>query len=125
MQKTEKSKTDIVQAAGRALRKSPGKKFGYVLIPVFVSEEQDFDEAAKEQGFEDVAVMTRVLSTADERIVEYLRSISEGFSKSKALASKLYTLANAFIFSEFRPAIIGLIFCFRACKNTLYQKRLV
>ena len=74
----KRSKIDIVQAAGRALRKSPGKKFGYILIPVFVPEEQDFNEAAKEQGFEDVAVMTRALSTADKRIVEYLRSISEG-----------------------------------------------
>ena len=27
----KKSKVDIVQAAGRALRLSPGKKFGYIL----------------------------------------------------------------------------------------------
>jgi predicted helicase len=31
----KRSKVDIVQAAGRALRLSPGKKFGYILIPIF------------------------------------------------------------------------------------------
>ena len=37
----KKSKVDIVQAAGRALRISKGKKFGYILIPIFVSNNQD------------------------------------------------------------------------------------
>ena len=34
----KKSKTDIVQAAGRALRLAKGKKFGYILIPIFVKQ---------------------------------------------------------------------------------------
>ena len=32
----KRSKVDIVQAAGRALRLSKGKKFGYILIPIFI-----------------------------------------------------------------------------------------
>ena len=34
----KRSKVDIVQAAGRALRLSKGKKFGYILIPIFIPD---------------------------------------------------------------------------------------
>ena len=74
----KRSKVDIVQAAGRALRLLKGKKFGYILIPIFIPDGADFNEAAEEQGFDDVAVTVRALATTDKRIVEYLRVISEG-----------------------------------------------
>ena len=74
----KRSKVDIVQAAGRALRLSKGKKFGYILIPIIVSEGADFDEAADEQGFSDVTTTVRALSTTDKRIVEYLKAVTEG-----------------------------------------------
>jgi len=74
----KRSKVDIVQAAGRALRLSKGKKFGYILIPIFIPDGADFNEAAEEQGFDDVAITVRALATSDTRITEYLRVISEG-----------------------------------------------
>jgi len=74
----KRSKVDIVQAAGRALRLSKGKKFGYILIPIIVPEGADFDEAADEQGFSDVTTTVRALSTTDKRIVEYLKAVTEG-----------------------------------------------
>ena len=74
----KRSKVDIVQAAGRALRLSKGKKFGYILIPIFIPAGADFNEAAKEQGFDDVAITVRALAGSDTRIREYLRAISEG-----------------------------------------------
>ena len=74
----KRSKVDIVQAAGRALRLAKGKKFGYILIPIFIPNGIDFDQAAEEQGFDDVSVTVRALATTDKRIVEYLRLISEG-----------------------------------------------
>ena len=74
----KRSKVDIVQAAGRALRLSKGKKFGYILIPIFIPDGADFNEAAEEQGFDDVAVTVRALATTDTRITEYLRVIAEG-----------------------------------------------
>jgi superfamily II DNA or RNA helicase len=74
----KRSKVDIVQAAGRALRLSKGKKFGYILIPIFIPDGIDFDTAAEAQGFDDVSITVRALASTDKRIVEYLRSISEG-----------------------------------------------
>ena len=74
----KRSKVDIVQAAGRALRLAKGKKFGYILIPIFVPDGADFIESSEEQGYDDVSITVRALATSDKRIVEYLRAISEG-----------------------------------------------
>jgi predicted helicase len=74
----KRSKVDIVQAAGRALRLSPGKKFGYILIPLLISEDENATEAAKDTAFEDIVTTVRALATQDTRIIEYLRAVSSG-----------------------------------------------
>ena len=58
----KRSKVDIVQAAGRALRLAKGKKFGYILIPIFIPDGIDFDTAAEAQGFDDVSLTVRALA---------------------------------------------------------------
>jgi superfamily II DNA or RNA helicase len=74
----KRSKVDIVQAAGRALRLSPGKKFGYILIPIFIPADQDPETASKDNAFEEVVATVGALSTQDTRIAEYLRAVTEG-----------------------------------------------
>jgi len=74
----KRSKVDIVQAAGRALRLSKGKKFGYILIPILISEDENATEAAKDTAFEDIVATIRALATQDTRIVDYLRAVSSG-----------------------------------------------
>ena len=74
----KKSKVDIVQAAGRALRLSPGKKFGYILIPLIIPENENATEAAKDTAFEEIVTTIRALATQDSRIIEYLRAVSSG-----------------------------------------------
>ena len=74
----KKSKVDIVQAAGRALRLSPGKKFGYILIPLIIPENENATEAAKDTAFEEIVETIRALATQDSRIIEYLRAVSSG-----------------------------------------------
>jgi superfamily II DNA or RNA helicase len=74
----KKSKFDIVQAAGRALRLSPGKKFGYILIPLIIPENENATEAAKDTAFEEIVTTIRALATQDTRIIEYLRAVSSG-----------------------------------------------
>lgn len=39
------SQVDVVQSVGRVMRKAPGKKFGYVIIPVVVPPEMSPEEA--------------------------------------------------------------------------------
>lgn len=73
-----KSTIDIVQAVGRALRISKGKKFGYVLVPVVISNESMRTGELEKGAYDDILMVLRALSSNDDRIVEYFRSISQG-----------------------------------------------
>jgi superfamily II DNA or RNA helicase len=67
------STVDIVQAVGRALRPSPGKQFGYVMLPIVVPDGLSFEEFADSTEFRAVARVITALSTQDERIAEEFR----------------------------------------------------
>ncbi len=73
-----RSKVDIVQAAGRALRKSPGKTFGYIIVPLVVPDDVDLEEFAEGTNFAQVVTTIKALAAEDERIIEDLRVISTG-----------------------------------------------
>jgi len=75
-----RSMIDIVQAVGRALRKSREKpdKIGYVLLPVLVEDGQTVDEFLESSAFKEVGWVLAVLSTHDERIAEECRAIEGG-----------------------------------------------
>ncbi|AFM12101.1 DEAD/DEAH box helicase family protein [Turneriella parva] len=72
-----RSTVDIVQAVGRALRKSPGKKFGYVILPLFTGDATG-DEILESDEFKEIINTLRALASNDERIVEYFRDVSKG-----------------------------------------------
>jgi superfamily II DNA or RNA helicase len=74
----KQSVIDIVQASGRAMRTYEGKDFGYILLPIVIPEEMDFEEFADTTEFKTVARTIAALSIHDERIVEYFRLIQEG-----------------------------------------------
>ena len=46
-----KSVVDVVQAVGRVMRKSPGKEFGYVILPVAIPAGVNIDEAMKSNDY--------------------------------------------------------------------------
>ena len=77
-----KSKVDIVQALGRALRKKDGKDWGYVILPVvYDGETNEIDN----DNFNEIVSIVRGLAANDERIIEYFKdkSMGEG-SKGKS-----------------------------------------
>jgi superfamily II DNA or RNA helicase len=69
----KQSIVDIVQAAGRALRVSPGKKYGYIMMPLIVPDNMELEEYTETTPFKQVARIVAALSTQDERIVEEFR----------------------------------------------------
>jgi hypothetical protein len=80
------SATDIIQAAGRAMRKSPGKKCGYILVPIVIPEKTNFETYAKTTAFRTVMRVIVALSTQDTRIADELRAIRYGkISKGKII----------------------------------------
>ena len=74
----KQSRIDIVQAAGRALRRYPGKDYGYILLPLVVPREMDFEEFAETTAFRQVVRIITALSTQDERIADEFRAIQQG-----------------------------------------------
>jgi predicted helicase len=68
-----RSKVDIVQATGRALRRAIGKERGYVLIPALVPDDSSLNEEALTSIFRDVIDVVTALATEDERVVDQLR----------------------------------------------------
>jgi superfamily II DNA or RNA helicase len=78
-----KSTVDIVQAVGRALRIKQGKKFGYVILPVFTNSNKT-EEIIESAEFKEILSTIRALASNDERIIEYFRDVSKGVSKNTA-----------------------------------------
>ena len=70
----KKSTIDIVQAVGRALRLSEGKKLGYVIVPVIIEDAGNFNES---DAFQSILMTLRALASNDERIIEYFRARSQ------------------------------------------------
>lgn len=61
---------DIVQAAGRTMRKSTGKEMGYIILPIYLElyNESSFAESVKDQQFEIVWSTLNALSEVDETL---------------------------------------------------------
>jgi superfamily II DNA or RNA helicase len=80
---SKKSTVDIVQATGRALRPYPGKKYGYVIVPVLLEEGLSEIDVYENEAFSAVLTVLRALAADDDRVIEYFRSLSQGIRHSK------------------------------------------
>ena len=69
----KQSQIDIVQAVGRVMRKAAGKRFGYIVVPVFVPDgEGDIATLLEQHGddYRHVGSVLRALQSHDERLAE-------------------------------------------------------
>ncbi len=73
-----KSTVDIVQAVGRALRPSEGKKLGYVILPVLHETDATSEQVIDSGAFKEILTTISALAANDDRIIEYFRGISQG-----------------------------------------------
>lgn len=66
------SQVDVVQAVGRVMRKAPGKRFGYIIIPVVVQPGCDVADALTRgsEGYRTVGRVLRALQAHDGRLAE-------------------------------------------------------
>ena len=79
-----KSRVDIVQAIGRVMRKAPDKKYGYIIIPIFVaagnSPEQVLSDSPDTQTVWEVAQALR--SHDSRRVLDELFTLEMNKKKS-------------------------------------------
>ena len=72
------STIDVVQAAGRALRRAEDKLLGHIIVPMVVKDGESLANAVKSSAFKFVMFVLRALAANDERIIDEFRSISRG-----------------------------------------------
>lgn len=74
-----KSKVDIVQATGRAMRKSSGKEFGYVMVPLFLEQavNESIEEALHRTGFDDLWDILAAMKEQDDVLADIIRQMRE------------------------------------------------
>ena len=72
----KKSRVDIVQAAGRVMRKSPNKHIGYILIPFYIHSKNDdikqYLENIKYSDYSDVWHILKILADYDETLKDVI-----------------------------------------------------
>ena len=77
------SQVDVVQSVGRVMRRAPGKKYGYIIIPVIIPEDMSPEEALdKSDAFAVVWTVLNALRAHDDRFNAEINKIDLNKRKS-------------------------------------------
>src|SRR2546425_760619 len=83
----KRSKVDIVQATGRAMRKSEatGKTIGYVLVPLFIEQAigESVEDAVARAEFDEVWAVLQAMQEQDEVLADVIRQMREDRGRTK------------------------------------------
>ncbi|KGF98901.1 hypothetical protein EU96_0210 [Prochlorococcus marinus str. MIT 9302] len=79
----KQSQIDIIQAVGRAIRKSHDKSKGTIVIPIYISENESLDEAILLSNFKKVWQIVLALKSQDDSLMECIDKlrIDKGFKR--------------------------------------------
>ncbi|MEN8810237.1 MAG: Helicase associated domain protein, partial [Flavobacteriales bacterium] len=86
------SKVDIIQAVGRALRKKKGKKLGYIVVPIYHSNNAEVENSISQGSFKNLLQVIRSLCDQDERLQDEINSIA--FGKGKKGSKKIDIISS-------------------------------
>jgi superfamily II DNA or RNA helicase len=80
-----RSRVDIVQATGRAMRRSPGKTTGYVLVPLYVelTAGETVEAAVNRAQFDEVWDVLHSIQEQDDALAELIRYVGEQKGRGK------------------------------------------
>jgi superfamily II DNA or RNA helicase len=109
-----KSKIDIAQAAGRAMRqsKATNKRLGYIVVPLFIEQKKNETEAEAlaRSGFDEVAMVLGSMLENDDDLVDLIRELKEAKGRGdkfnpKSLHEKVEVIGPAIDLDELRRSI--------------------
>ena len=79
------SDVDVVQSVGRVMRKSPNKKYGYVIIPVVVPHNEKPSEALKDhKRYKTIWQVVQALRSHDDRLKHEIQKIELNGNRAEA-----------------------------------------
>ena len=108
----KKSKVDIVQATGRAMRTSPNKTCGYILIPIFLEQAngETIEQALEKTKFDTIGDVLQAMQEQDKNLAEIINQMREdrgrtgGFDDSR-LREKVECIGPEFLLPTLRDVI--------------------
>ena len=109
-----KSKIDIAQAAGRAMRqsKATNKKLGFIVVPLFIEQKKGETEAdaLARTGFDEVAMVLAAMLENDDDLVDLIREMQEAKGRGdkfnpKRLHEKIEVLGPVIDLGQLRRSI--------------------
>ncbi len=126
----KQSQIDIVQAVGRVMRKAQGKRFGYIVVPVFIPEgEGDIAELLEQRGddYRHIGSVLRALQSHDERLAESPATfvqvlIDDGNGPGKEGAAPPAAERTSEVRDKERGPAIEDIFTFQAVEPGIFAK---
>lgn len=102
-----RSEVDIVQAVGRAIRKSSDKTVGTIVIPVFIDTDEDPEAALDDSVFKPVWDVIKALRSHDEELGEQLDELRRNLGKRRGIVkppSKIHLDLPSKVGREFADA---------------------
>ena len=82
------SQVDIIQAVGRAIRKSESKSYGYIILPVYLGDTENIEEEILASRFKDIWEIILALKSQDDSLTEILDRLRVELGKRGERATK-------------------------------------
>jgi superfamily II DNA or RNA helicase len=83
-----KSQVDIVQAVGRAIRKSAGKTHGTIVIPLFIDADENEHEALESSRFKPIWDVVNALRSHDDDLAQELDELRISLGQRNPIRGK-------------------------------------
>ena len=126
----KKSKVDIVQAIGRAMRIAIGKEKGFIFIPLYLEQakNESIESALERSNFQEIWAVLQAIQEQDEvfdQIIQQLNAATKckrkGFNDSR-LSEKLEIIGPTISVKKLQKSITTLLVS-RLCKSwdTMFQ----
>jgi superfamily II DNA or RNA helicase len=130
----KKSKVDIVQAIGRAMRIAIGKEKGFIFIPLYLEQakNESIESALERSNFQEIWAVLQAIQEQDEvfdQIIQQLNATTKlkrkGFNDAR-LSEKLEIIGPTISVKKLQKSITTLLVA-RLCKSwdTMFQMLLL
>ncbi|MHB1236958.1 MAG: helicase associated domain-containing protein, partial [Gallionella sp.] len=91
------SQVDIIQAVGRAIRLSPDKKVGTIVLPVFIAAGQNAEDTIEASNFKPIWDVPNALKAHDDVLSSELDQIRTALGKNPSIGVRADGLRKIFI----------------------------
>jgi hypothetical protein len=85
----KESQVDIIQAVGRAIRKAERKRHGVIILPVYISSDEDEEKTLEDSSFKQVWRVLRALRSHDDQLASELDNLRTNLGKRGKVRANL------------------------------------